>query len=121
MSDELKKAGSATVKKSGARPGSHNAVFLGAYDLPPKKDGPDYGPAILLKWRADDGEEPTAIVSAQPTLKNACGKILTGMLGRQLRPDETVEWEQFEGQRFICIVVTNANGTATKVSEVSRV
>jgi hypothetical protein len=118
--DDLKKAGAATVKPSGAKPGSHSAVFQGAFELPPRKDGPDYGPALLVKWRADDGQEPSAIVSATPTLRNSCGRILAGMLGRQLRPDEVVEWGQFEGQRFLCVVVTNKAGTGTTIGDVSR-
>lgn len=121
MSEGLVKAGPAAVKKTGARVGSHNAVFQGAFELPPRTDGPSYGPAILLKWRSDDGEEPGAIVSAQPTLKNSCGKLLSGMLGRPLRPDEVVEWSQFEGHRFVCIVTTNKSGTGTVVSEVARI
>jgi hypothetical protein len=119
--ENLKKAGKAVVKRSGARPGTHNAVFQGAFDLPEKTDGPSYGPAVLLKWRADDGEEPTAIVGSAPTQKNACGRILAGMLGRPLMPDEQIDWAQFEGQRFLCQVITNQSGNGTKVHEVARV
>ena len=120
--EELKKAPAAKVARSGAAPGAHNVVFVGAYDLPPRTDGgANYGPAVLLKWRADDGQEPSAIVSAVPTAKNACGRLLAGMVGRPLRPDEVVPWEGFEGQRFVVIVVTNAAGNGTKVSEVTRV
>lgn len=119
--EDLKKSGPATVKRSGAAPGTHSAVFVGSFDLPPRKDGPDFGPAILLKWRADDGQEPSAICAASPTMKNKTGVLLTGMLGRPLRPDEVVPWEQFEGQRFVCIVTTNKSGQGTSVTEVSRI
>jgi len=119
--DGLIKAGAVKVKPSGATPGSHSAVFQGAFELPPRKDGPDYGPALLLKWSAADGQEPSAIVSAVPTLKNACGRILAGMLGRPLRADETVEWAQFEGARFLCVVATNKSGTGTAVVDVTRI
>jgi hypothetical protein len=119
MAEELKKAGAAKVKPAGAKPGSYNAVFTGAYELPPREDGPDYGPALICKWKSDCGAEPSAIVSQTPTVKNACGRILAGMLGRQLRTEEEVSWEQFEGKRYMVLVVTNKAGTGTTVAEVS--
>jgi hypothetical protein len=118
--DGLKKAGQAKVKPSGATPGTHSCVFQGAFELPPREGGPDYGPALLVKFKADDGQEPSAIVSETPTLRNSCGRILAGMLGRQLRPDEVVTWEQFENQRFVVQVITNKAGTGTTIHEVSR-
>ena len=119
MSD-LKKASTATVKPSGASPGTHNCVFQGAFELPPRKDGPDYGPALLVKFKADNGQEPSAIVSETPTLRNSCGRILAGMLGRPLRPDEVVTWTQFENQRFVVIVIPNKSQTGTTIGDVSR-
>ena len=118
MENLVKVSGAATVKKSGVPAGTYSCVFSGAFELPPKKDGPGYGPAIILKWRDDKGNEPSAIVAAQPTLKNRTGTILKGMLGRDLQPDEAIDWQQFEGQRFIVMVGNNKSGTGTTVLEV---
>jgi hypothetical protein len=118
--DDLKKAGSVTVKPSGCKPGSYNCVFVGAFELPARKDGPDFGPALLIKFRADDGQEPSAIVSATPTLRNATGRILTGMLGRALRAEESLSWGDLEGQRFLVVVATNKAGTGTTIADVCR-
>lgn len=107
------------MKPSGAKPGSYNAVFKGAFELPPRKEGPDYGPALIAKFQSDCGQEPSAIVSVTPTPRNACGRILQGMLGRQLRTEEEIDWEQFEGKRFMVLVVTNKSGTGTTIAEVS--
>ena len=119
--NNLPKAGAAQVKPGGCPPGPYNAVFLGAFQLPPRKDGPDYGPALMLRFRDDEKKaEPSAIVSAAPTLRNACGRILASMLGRPLQAEEVVDWSQFEGQRFALIVVTNKSGTGTTIADVSR-
>ena len=116
----LQKAGSVTVKPSGCKPGSYSAVFVGAFKLPPKKDGPDYGPALLVKFKADDGQEPSSIVSEVPTMRNACGRILAGMLGRPLQPEEQIRWDDFEGQKFLVVVVSNKTQTGTVIGDVAR-
>ena len=115
-----KVSGPYTVRTSGCKPGSYAAEFLGAFRLPPKADGPDYGPALIVKFRTDAGEEPSAIVSEQPTLRNACGRILAGMLGRPLKPEEAIDWADFEGQKFLVVVVTNRSGTGTTIGDVTR-
>lgn len=120
MSETLVKATTTTVKPSGCKPGSYAAEFVGAYKLPPKEGGPDYGPALLVKFRTDSGEEPAAIVSETPTMRNACGRILAGMLGRPLKPEEAISWADFEGQKFIVVVVQNRSGTGTTVGDVAR-
>jgi hypothetical protein len=120
MSVDLQKAGKVVVKPSGCKPGSYAATFVGAYKLPPREGGPDFGPALIVKFRADDGQEPSAIVSETPTLRNACGRILAGMLGRPLRPEEAVDWADFEGQKFLVVVVTNKSQTGTTIGDVTR-
>jgi hypothetical protein len=120
MNDVLVKATTTTVKPSGCKPGSYAAEFVGAFKLPPKADGPDYGPALIVKFRTDDGLEPSAIVSETPTLRNACGRILAGMLGRPLKPEEEIEWSSFEGQKFLVVVVTNKTQTGTTIGDVTR-
>ena len=118
MSD-LQKAAPVKIKQGGVAVGSYSGIFQGAYKLPPRTDGgEDYGPALILKWKTDDGLEPTTIVSEQPTLKNRAGKLLSAMLGRQLSPNETVDYGQFEGDRHTVIVTTNKAGTGTCVTEV---
>jgi hypothetical protein len=121
MNDVLVKAATTTVKPSGCRPGSYVAEFVGAFKLPPKADGPDYGPALIVKFRTDDGSEPSAIVSETPTLRNACGRILAGMLGRPLKPEEAISWADFEGKKFLVVVATNKTQTGTTLVDVARV
>lgn len=118
MENLVKVSGSTTVRTSGCPAGTYSCVFNGAFELPPKKDGNDYGPAIILKFKDDKGNEPSAIVAAQPTLKNRTGVILKGMLGRDLQPDEAIDWQQFEGQRFVVMVGSNKSGTGTTILEV---
>ena len=120
MADDLQKAAPVTVKQSGCPAGSYSAVFQGAFVLPPKKDGPNYGPAFILRWKTDNGLEPSAIVSQQPTLRNKAGKLLAVMAGKALEPDQVVDYGQFEGDRHTVIVTTNALGTGTAVSELVR-
>ncbi len=107
-------------KPSGCKPGSYAAEFLGAFRLPPKADRPDYGPALIVKFRTDAGEEPSAIVSEQPTLETPAGGFWQRMLGRPLRPEEAIDWADFEGQKFLVVVVTNRSGTGTTIGDVTR-
>ncbi len=119
--ENLKKAGASVVKASGCKPGPYNCTFVGAFDMPPRTDGKeDFGPAILVRFKADSGDEPSCICAAAATQKNKTGTILRGMLGRQLNPDESIDWARFEGQRFLVVVGMNRTNNGTTIVDVAR-
>ena len=41
------------------------------------------------------------------------------MLGRPLKPEEAIDWADFEGQKFLVVVVTNRTGTGTTIGDVT--
>ena len=68
-----------------------------------------YGPG--LRWIFAICEGPckgltaTWITGTSPTPKNACGDLLTGLLGRALREGEQVDVQQLVGQRYVIVVM----------------
>jgi hypothetical protein len=115
----LKSIRGGKVKASGAPVGHHSATFADAYEMPASDNG--YGPAMKLVWTLDDGQEATRICPIQPTAKNATGKLLTGLLGRQLEPNSDWDITPCIGQRYLIVVEMSESGNGTRVTSCHRV
>lgn len=64
------------------------------------------------------GAKASRITSPSPTLKNACGKMLAGVTGRGLAPEESVNLDAFLGRIYL-VVVVNTDSGATRIDSVS--
>jgi hypothetical protein len=61
------------------------------------------------------------VTSPASTSRNACGALLTGLIGRPLRVDETVDIDAFKGQTFqIALSPKRDDPTKTYVTAVYR-
>jgi hypothetical protein len=61
------------------------------------------------------GKKASRITSATPTLKNAGGKIIAGLTGRELHPDEEFDLAPFVGKEYLINVAKCANGEGTRI------
>jgi hypothetical protein len=102
------------VKAAGAPVGNYPATFSDAFEMPETGNG--YGPAMKLVWTLDDGQEATRICPLVPTARNATGKLLAGLLGRQLEPNADWDITACVGQRYLIVVEMSESGNGTRVS-----
>lgn len=109
----LKSVRSGKVKATGAPVGHHSATFVDAYEMPPSDNG--YGPGMRLVWALDNGIEASRICSLHPTARNATGKLLTGLLGRQLEPNTDWDITPCIGQKYLIVVEPSESGNSTRV------
>jgi len=94
--------------KFGAPAGIYTARFLGVKpfqgDGKPRlgRDGKPMGPAVEWSWEIVEGPSVGQVVgrltSPEPTIKKACGTLLSGLIGRVLRADEEADPDQYIGQ-----------------------
>jgi hypothetical protein len=110
-----------TVSAGGVPAGSYTATFAGVEDQPANAEK-GYGPGIKWKFTilgpTQAGQEATRITSCSPTLKNAFGKMLVGLLGRQLQTGEVVDPDDYKGKKYIIMVGAGQNG-GTRVEAVT--
>jgi hypothetical protein len=95
--------------KFGAPAGVYRAVFKGVSEFKgdgkPRvgKDGKPMGPAAEWQWEIAGGPYAGQLVgritAAEPTTKNSCGVLLSGVVGRTLRRDEEADPNQYIGQQ----------------------
>lgn len=111
--------GTVTVSTGFCSVGRHKATFVGAFEMP-QRDGFNHQ-ATKLVFKSENNEQPVVIVSKTVTLKNSAGRILAGMLGRNLVPGENICWSDFKGQRFEVLVELHPNKHSTRVTEAHRI
>jgi len=107
------------VKSAGAPVGNHVAAFSDAFEMPDTGNGD--GPAMKLVWTLDDGQEATRICPLVPTARNATGKLLAGLLGRQLEPNADWDITSCIGQRYLIVVELSESGAGTRVVSCHKV
>jgi hypothetical protein len=99
------------VSPGGVPPGNYTTTFAGLENVTSEK----YGEGLRWKFKVAQGmhagQMASRITGLTPSPRNACGKMLSGLLGRQLNPDEEVEVGQFIDQVFMAVVAAAENGT----------
>ena len=102
-----------TVGSGGVPVGSYTGTFAGIEPQPEHKEK-GYGAGLRWKFTIDAGPQKGAtasrITSLSPTPKNAAGKLLTGLLGRELKEGEQIDPDQFIGRRFMLVVAAGQGG-----------
>ena len=86
----------------------------------PPRDG-FHHEAIKMVFKSDNNEQPVVVVSKKVTPKNSAGRILAGMMGRDLLPGDEIFWSDFEDQRFEVLVELHPNKRTTRVREARRI
>lgn len=81
------------------------------------------GPGLKWVWVISTGPHAGTTVSSvsgvSPSAKNRCGKLLFGMLGKQLQAGEEVDIAKLFGQQFL-VIVRKAESGGTFVDSVAK-
>src|SRR5262245_2222490 len=98
-----------TVSQGGVPLGNYpGAEFIGT-EVQPANPEKKFEAGIKWKWKIHggpcDGQIATRITGPVPTPKNACGKVLSGLIGRALAPGESIDPDQYIGEHYLLIVM----------------
>lgn len=106
-----------TLSSGSTPPGSYLAKFVGIE----QSEANEYGTGF--RWQFEIASGPLAgtkigrTTGDKPTLKNACGKMLTGISGRNA-VGETIDLAQYVGKVYLIIVAQRPEG-GTSLDSVS--
>jgi hypothetical protein len=107
-----------TVKPGAVPPGSYRA-HLAAVE---STQHDQYGPGLRFVFVVADGLfaglEAGRTTGCVPTPRNALGRLLAGLLGRNLTIDEDVELEELIGRDYLIVVAETETG-GSRVEAVS--
>src|SRR5262249_43327176 len=101
------------VSSGGVPAGNYQGEFLGVESF--QDQAKKYAEGLRWKWKIiaspQAGQIASRITSAHPSPKNACGKIISGLLGRALKPEEEIDIDSLIGKAFLLIVAQADTGT----------
>ena len=84
------------------------------------KANTNLGPGWRWQFRIVEGEHAGNIVSRttgrEPSAKNACGKMLQAVIGRQVAVNEEVDLAPYVGRRYLVTMEPDFTGKGTRVS-----
>ena len=102
-----------TVSSGGVPAGSYTGTFAGT-EIQPENKEKGYGVGTRWKFTIDAGpyagQATSRITGNTPTPKNACGKMLAGLIGRALKEGEQIDPDQFIGKRYMLVVAAGPGG-----------
>lgn len=112
-----------TVGSGGIPVGSYSATFAGVESQPANTEK-GYAAGLKWRWTVESGpcagQVATRITSAAPSPRNACGKILSGLLGRALIEGESIDPATCMGKKYMLMVAAGQTG-GTRVEAVIAV
>jgi hypothetical protein len=80
---------------------------------------PEYGPGLRFGFKIIEGScagmIATRTTNRNPSPSNISGRIMAGLLGRQIKAGERVALGSCIGRRYMIMVAPGANGTSTRV------
>lgn len=81
-----------------------------------------YGAGLCLTFTVDSGEHNGVKVGRTgkpvPTPNNVMGKLLAGLLGRQMKAGESINLADFIGKRYTIVVGQSPSGKSTRVESI---
>jgi hypothetical protein len=105
------------VSAGGPPAGTYDATFDGVEATQHE----EFGAGLRWTWTIvqgpQHGQVASRVTNATPTNKNACGRVLAGLVGRKIEPREEIDVQSFVGQRYL-IVVQDAERGGTRVETV---
>ena len=82
----------------------------------------EYGPGSKWIFQVVDGEhsgeQATRLTSPTPTPKNACGRMIAGVLGESLKVGAKVDLESYVGREYLLQVEPAPKGEGTRIAAV---
>ena len=115
--------------KFGAPKGIYQGKFLGINPMKDSgrlgKDGKPMAPGIEWQFEIVEGDYAGKIVgritAATPTKANSCGKLLQGLVGKQLSANDETDVNDYVGQTYQVVVGAGVeNPDKTQVTEIFR-
>ena len=108
------------VSDASVPPGNYTAQFSNLETTQHK----EYGDGLCWKFRISQGPQTgkTALRFTGRTASpnSACGRIVAGLLGRPLEPDEEIDVDSYVGKTYL-IVVEQAQNGMTRVEAVTPI
>jgi hypothetical protein len=103
-----------TVTSGGVPPGSYTARLTAVERV----QNEQYGPGLKLVFTVTagkySGQRSARTTGSEPTPRNSLGRMLSGMLGRPLTPNEEVDIDDLIGREYLIVVAATDTG-ATRV------
>jgi len=91
------------VSSGGVPAGSYLTKFVGLESITN-----DFGPGLSWEWEVLNGphagQTVRRITTVTPTSKNACGKILSGVIGKSLAVGEELDLSKYVGKTYLVVV-----------------
>jgi hypothetical protein len=82
----------------------------------------EHGKGVKWRWTITSGEHTGRVASritgSRPSPKNACGRILNALAGRELKDGESFDPGTCVGRKYMVVVQTTPSG-ATRVETVA--
>jgi hypothetical protein len=79
----------------------------------------EYGDGLRISWQVTEGVCAGMIATRTcnlfPTPTNMTGKLMAGLLGRQIKPGEKISLEPCIGRSYMIVVGLGRNGQSTRV------
>jgi hypothetical protein len=101
------------VGSGGVPAGAYQAEFIGV-EVQPANPEKKYDEGLRWKWKVkgglQDGQVASRITGKKPSPRNACGRILSGLLGRALAEGEKVQVGPLVGRTYLVVVASTPNG-----------
>ncbi len=110
------------VQSAGVPAGSYLAKYTGVEAQPAD---PLRGMGEGLRWAFEitngpnAGKKTSRITGIAPTPGNACGKVLSGLLGKPLATGDEIDLDALVGKSYLVVVGAGPNGGATRVESVT--
>lgn len=108
------------VSSGGVPAGSYTGSFAGV-EGQAADAAKGYGPGLRWKWTITAGQyvgqTASRVTSETPSPKNACGKMLSGLLGRALKEGEMIDPDLYIGKPYMLVVAAGRQG-GTRVEAV---
>ena len=106
------------IQQGSVPAGTYVARFLGVEDT----QHDEYGAGLRFRFEVVGGScaghVASRVTKAFPTPGNSAGRMLAGLCGRSLNPEDEVDVQEFVGRHYM-IVVEQTTGGATRVSTVA--
>ena len=106
-----------TIGNSGPPPGNYTAKLVAVEE----SHHDQYGVGLRWGFCVTNGEHAgktaSRVTATTPTVGNNCGKVLTGLLGRCVKPDEEIDIDLLVGKTYL-IVVAETEGGGTRVESI---
>lgn len=105
---------------SGPPEGAYVAVFSGYKPT----DHDQWGPGVCFSATVDEGEHEGSVSmrtsKRNPTGKNLCGRLITGLTGKKIQAGEKIDIKHLIGKKFQIIVTSNKDGDSTRLESFKR-